>query len=468
MGTTIKIKPPNGVEQTVIAYESCTVNESITERAGSFSITLLFLTDTDISQYIMGTNVEINQDGHIFRGWVIKPPKKNLGNVKTVTLEGADYTAKSQKILVTESYTNTAISMIVNDLFTKYVPWATRNHISSNTKPITIRFPDVFLWDAMEQICKLCGYDWFVDQNLDVNFFETANRVNQNIITANAYKQGTAEFTPDASKIVNKLWIKGSKAVSLPFTQNITVSGTTPIALFYTPRVNKDEVITVTVGGVAKTVGIQNIDKAGTKDFLINSNEKLLVPDLCTAGVGMITYRYEYPLKILLEDNISQATYGTYEDIIQVETNDKQIAREFGLKYLKKYSKPVIVGSIEPFDGIYKAGELVKVTIPTLGIDEYLVIKEVSYESVAGLGQVNRKLSLENTQNDLSDILKSMNQRLNKVETALFGSSDNSLVEKYKMYNDDLLVPDLSDTMTYNLHNYMIAGTNIMFGNFTI
>ena len=140
--------------------------------------------------------------------------------------------------------------------------------------------------------------------------------------------------------------MKGGKATSDPYTQSITVSGTTPIPLFYTPRAPNGTSVTVLISGVNKTVGIQNIDKVGTRDFLLNAAEKLLVPDLCATGTGSITYSYEYPIKLLLENLESQDKYGLFEDVLKVETDDKILAHEQGEQYLAKYSNPVVTGSI--------------------------------------------------------------------------------------------------------------------------
>ncbi|HAN09359.1 MAG TPA: hypothetical protein DCP90_01965 [Clostridiales bacterium] len=467
--TEIKIKPTGQQEaETIVYYDSCRVNSSKTERAGSFSIILPFKKDDDISKYTIGTDVQINQDGHKFRGYVTNPPKKSNYLVKSVTLEGFDYTAKTQKIIVSESYSNIPVSTVVNSLFAKYVPWVTRNKIQGNTRNLTIRFADTYLWDAMEQICNLTGYDWCIDENLDLNFSKTANSINENVLTVDKYKRGTTTFTHSAEKLVNKLWVKGSKKLSLPYTQNITVSGTIPISLHYTPRVADDETITVTIGGIQKTLGIQNITQAGTKDFLVNSNEKLLVPDLCVSGSGTIVYRYEYPIKILLEDKVSQGQYGLYEDILDVETDNKFLAKETGANYLEKYSKPVINGSLEPFNGIYRVGELVKIEIPSLNINDYLLIKDVTYESINKIAMVNRKITLESTQMDIASILKNMNKRIAKIETALFGTSGDTLVEKYNVYYDAINVPKLEEKMNYNLHNYLVGGANMMVGNFVI
>jgi hypothetical protein len=78
MPTTIKITPPNGVQETIEAYENCTVNTSITDRAGSFSLVLPFRFDEDISRFVVGTDVQIDKNGHDFRGWDIKPEEKYI------------------------------------------------------------------------------------------------------------------------------------------------------------------------------------------------------------------------------------------------------------------------------------------------------------------------------------------------------------------------------------------------------
>jgi hypothetical protein len=461
MGTTIKITPPGQAQKTILAYNSCSVNMSVTDRAGSFSLELPFWKDTDISDYVVGSDVEITQDSNIFRGWIISPPTKLNGVVKTLQISGADYTAKTQKIIITESYTNTAIDAIVDDLFEKYVPWVTRTGIQACTRTITVRYPDLYLWDIMEQICTLTGYDWFIDTNLNVNFFQTANSINSNILceSSSNFKKGSANFTPDSSKLVNKLWVKGAKAVSLPFTQDIEVD-TIPIPLFYKPRTSDNFAsITVTIGGVVKTVGIQNIDAAGTKDFLINSNEKLLIPDLVATGTGTIEYCYEYPVKIFLEDKVSQANYGVFEDILSVDTADKSIARQLGSRHLIKYSTPVLNGSIEPFTGQYTPGELLRIEIPSLNISQYLIIKSVSYDS-APLQPINIKIQLEQPERDISIVLKDMNTRLNKLERELFGSSDDTTVERYNIFNDQIIPPSLiDDGLTYHLHQYRLCGT---------
>ena len=151
---------------------------------------------------------------------------------------------------------------------------------------------------------------------------------------------------------------------------------------------------------------------------------------MCTSGAGEISYRYEYPIKILLEEPTSQTQYGVFEDILRVDTNDKEMALELGLRHLYKYSQPVISGGIEPFEGVYKPGEYILVQIADLNIDQYLEIKEVIYDSIPGQGRVDIKLQLESPDRDVSHILKDLAQRLFALEKAAL-KDDEGPVEYY-------------------------------------
>lgn len=166
MGTTIKITPPGGIEQTIGAYEQCRVTLSATSQSGSFTLILPDTSGILVDAFPVGSDVWIRQNDHIFRGWVLNPGKSVNGQVKSVQLEGMCYTGRTQKIVVTESYENWAISDIVIDLFTKYMPWIDRSSIVPCSKIISIKFKDVFLFDAMEQLSSLAGYEWVIFEPL--------------------------------------------------------------------------------------------------------------------------------------------------------------------------------------------------------------------------------------------------------------------------------------------------------------
>ena len=258
---------------------------------------------------------------------------------------------------------------------------------------------------------------------LALHFHPVGSRKNPIVIKENMYHRGSARFVSNSQNIVNKLWVKGGKAQSELYTQDIVV-GTIPILLFYSPRTP----VTVIIGGAVKTLGIQNVDSAGTKDFLLNVNEKLLIPDLVTTGIGTISYLYEYPIKILLEEPLSQVQYGIFEDVLIVKTDDRELAIELGLKHLFKYSQPVISGSLSPFTGTFKAGETIKVEIPRLKIDGELLIKKVALDSTP-MEPTVITLNLETLERDLSNILKDLKQRLDRLEKDSYKDDEGPILK---------------------------------------
>lgn len=164
MTTKIYITPPGEAEQELIIYDKCTVAMSSTDRAGSISIGSNSKDDTFFDLFTIGSDIRIVQDGNVSRGWILNPPRGIEGKRNNVEIQGLSYTARTQKILVTEVYAAQKISDIVIDLFTKYAPEYNLDSIVVCDKTISIKFADVFLFDAMEQLVTLAGYEWFIDE----------------------------------------------------------------------------------------------------------------------------------------------------------------------------------------------------------------------------------------------------------------------------------------------------------------
>jgi hypothetical protein len=164
VATKIYITPPGGAEQELVIYDKCTVIMSATDRAGSISISSNSKDDTFFDLFTVGSDIKIIQDGNVSRGWILNPPRNISGKCNNIQIQGLSYAAKTQKILVAEVYTNQKISDIVKDLFTKYAPVYNLDSIAICDKLISIKFADVFLFDAMEQLATLAGYEWFINE----------------------------------------------------------------------------------------------------------------------------------------------------------------------------------------------------------------------------------------------------------------------------------------------------------------
>jgi hypothetical protein len=431
--TTIKITPPNGNPVMIDKFSSCDTVHSMTDRAGEFDVSISEFDNSLIDAFPVGSVAEIVQGENRFVGWVSSPPVSLFGVTRSLTLSGQSFMSKTQKIVVNENFDDKTLTYIVDDLFSTYMPYVNRGLINTIDMTISINFPYMYLWDAMEQICKIGGCDWFIDEDYNVVFFRERARLNTTVLsqTAGNYERGSASFNYDAGRLVNKLWVIGITNVSDDYDQTISVSGAgVAIPLHYAPKTGT---ISVVIGGSAKTVGIDNIDARGTKDFLINANEKVLVPDLVTTGTGTVTYKYEYPIRVLLQNTESQDIYGVFEDVMRAETNDNILSIQQAQNHLFKYSSPVLSGKIRPFEGTYKPGDIVKVEIDDIGINTSLQVKDVSINSIPGEGRIETTLSLEQPERDLQEVIRDINNRLKLLEKSVYNDDGSATAVSYQL-----------------------------------
>lgn len=164
MGTQIFITSPGGETEEIKIYDNCSTSTSASDQSGSFSITIPSGDKSIFDKYPVGSDVKIIQDGNVFRGWILNPPKSIDGPLKILQLEGMSYTGRTQKVMVTETYSNWDISDIVVDLFTKYAPEYNFDSIVPCNKVISIKFNDAYLFEAIEKLSMLAGYEWFIDE----------------------------------------------------------------------------------------------------------------------------------------------------------------------------------------------------------------------------------------------------------------------------------------------------------------
>jgi hypothetical protein len=166
MATKIYITPPGGAETELVIYGSCNVSMSVTDKAGSVSINSSSKIDTFFDTFTVGADIKVVQDDNVSRWWILNPPRRIEGNLNYIEIQGVSYAARTQKIIVNESYVAQTISTIVKDLFTKYASIYNQDSIVDCDKVITITFADAFLFDAMEQLATLAGYEWHIDEPL--------------------------------------------------------------------------------------------------------------------------------------------------------------------------------------------------------------------------------------------------------------------------------------------------------------
>ena len=429
------------------------VNDLLTKEINTASFSL---DDTYANRPSEGQEVEIKKDGtKIFNGRIVMIQSEKLsGNNFTFNIECSDWQVDLDKKMAVQTYEGKTLYYIVNDLVDKYCSGFTVTNVENPGATIDrVQFNYQYISECFEVLAELTGYDWYVDYDKDVHFFPLeTNDAPYGLLEGDTHFDNLI-ITPDNTQIANKIWIRGGDYLSDSYPQDTitAVAGQTEFPIRYLPGE-----LTVTVGGVSKTVGIEFTDDAGGNDFLLNAKEKLLKVDTITMSGGeavIMTYKYETPILAMVQDTQSQidliAAEGGGDGIKEKYITDNKIktleqAEEVGQAELLKYANQLIEGSFTDDRAGWRTGQRLHIDLTDRDVDEYYMIREVSIESIGG-GQLIYNVTFATLTQGFTwllikilDELKSEEIRedeilheLAVVDTAVAITSDTPTIEQY-------------------------------------
>ncbi len=309
--------------------------------------------------------------------------------------------------LVTEHYINAdfvfdiTVSNIIDDIITNYTDPAmgfTTNNVTYNSQIIDIWFNYRYPSDCLTEMADMFDCVWYIDEDKDIHFHtKYGGGEDPAPYTLNdAFLLSQADdfnIVSDITQVRNRIFVQGGYILSDSQTVNYIGDGASRIwNLPYKPHN-----ISLTVGGAGKTLGQENIDAAGSKEYFYNYYEKTLFADTGegTPGDGVaivVTMKFEYPLLVRVEDADSQTYIGSieggdgiYEYIIKDMSGLglKETAENWGLKELRKHAFPLIEGSFSVTDlwGFF-AGQSIDVDIADVVYSFNYIINQVTINSL--------------------------------------------------------------------------------------
>ena len=160
---------------------------------------------------------------------------------------------------------------------------------------------------------------------------------------------------------------------------------------------HKPHDISLTVGGIAKTVGIENVDDEATKDYLMNYEEKYVRTSTQTAtpasGTTMhFVYKYDIDVITIVEDLASQQAIaavqggdGVYEHTIADDSlTTIEAAESAGNSDLREHANPKVKGSFETEINGWVPGQLVTINLPDRGVTGTYLVQKVTISRGVG------------------------------------------------------------------------------------
>lgn len=377
-------------------YYECVRNMVITDLLTKEANTASFeIFGTYSDKPTEGEEVVIKHHGvKIFNGRVVRiSPRKLSGSDFVFAIHCVDWQVDLDKKLVVETYTDETLYNIIDDINTKYLTGFTINNVINPGATIDrIQFNYQYPSECFQELAEITGYDWYVDYDKDIHFFVQDTNTAPIELLDGGTEFENLRIIPDISQLANRIWVRGGWYKSNTYTQD-TITAAAGQEEF--PIVYRPHDFAVTVGGVGKTVGIENQDAPGSNDFLLNADEKLLKIDTISMAGGeavVMSYTYEIPILARVDKLTSQTAIaaiqggdGVYEKYIvdeYIETIDQAIER--GNAELTKYANTMVNGSFYSFQTGWRTGQQLHIDLTDRNIDKYYLIREVKIIAIGG------------------------------------------------------------------------------------
>jgi len=143
-----------------------------------------------------------------FRGRLEKPSKRG----HKLLVKGRGESLKIMNVYVTASYSSSACSDIITDLISKYADWATTGGIEENTTELTVNWSEKPLFECIQEVCTASGYDFYINADLEAQFFLRGSRENNGEAMLHDYNLfEISDYTPDFTQIRNKVRVYGAE-----------------------------------------------------------------------------------------------------------------------------------------------------------------------------------------------------------------------------------------------------------------
>ncbi len=254
----------------------------------------------------------------------------------------------------------------------------------------------------------------------------------------------------DNSAVRNRVYVRGGTYLSDEVSISQVADGEQTI--FSLPE--KPHEIKVYEGATQKTVGIKNIDSFDDYDYLLNYQEKYIEIDVAPTVDTVITvsYKYDIPVLVAVEDNDSIEKYGQFEYVIfDKNINTIQQARDRAVAELEDYAESITNGSFNTLETGFKAGQYIMINIPDIGVDGKFVVKSVKASSMGG-GKFNYTISVVSA--ELLGIIRFLVDLLESNKNALDIATDEVVDEITTVTGDAFALTDGTPTLTTHTGAY--------------
>lgn len=437
----------DGIDRTAdIIVPSLTIEDVINDQANTCQFTLVDRSNNGIPTNDSEIIITLNDGTKLFGGYIVGVSLTKKGIV-SAQITCTDYTRLLDKYLVHRTYENMTDKEIIDDIVTRYCVGSgiTTTHVVAGVTIEQITFNYIQPSQAIRKIAELTGRNWYIDYDKDIHYAPLVTDVAPFHIDSTENRYSGLTINKDATQIKNRVYVRGGTKLSDYTTYSTKGDGVK--RQFTLP--DKPHDVSVTVNGVSKTVGIKNVNTTGF-DYYLNYNEKYieqssLASVLTSTDTLAVTYKYDIPILVAVEDTLSIIDSGVREFAIFDKTiSTTQSARDRATAELTDYANNLIEGSFTTQTNGFRSGQYLNISLTDYGISADYVVQKVKAIS---RGNNSYYYIVEIASAKSLGIIKFLIQLL-EANRNLVELDPNEVVDELLNVTDQLLNDSLLDSLT--------------------
>lgn len=378
----------------------------------------------------------------VFAGHIISAPEsEDVPGEFVYQVECVDYQRQLDKKLVLEEYNNMYSGDIMKDIITKYCPFFTTVNVKQGVLIKHKKFNYKYPGECFRELTQLTGYPWYIDYDKDVHHFNQFTNLAPFNLDNTEDNYSDLEITADISQLRNRVYFRGGTYLSNPFTETHE-GGKDVWNIGYKPHE-----MSILVNDVPKTVGTENVHEATDYDFLVNYQEKHVIPgslNTISTDTNKFTYKFDVPV-LTVQDDIDSINRmkaleggdGIYEHIIEdKEVKSKDLARQLSQADLEQHSNPLLSGNFKTNEKGLRSGQLIHITNTKRNIDSDFLIRMVTMRWVA-VDKYIYDVEIASKLKGLEDLLVQLFNQSRQIEIR-----DDEVLDKLLVLRDSVSLKD--------------------------
>ena len=431
----------NAIDRTAdVLNQSIQIEDALNDKQNVISFALIDRSGNGIPDPDEEITITMDDGTKIFAGYLTEVSLDKSGGEVRATIRGTDYARLLDRNLVHRSYEDMTDKAIIEDIVDRYCAGSgiTTTNVLEGVTVDQISFNYVQPSQAIRKLAALTGRNWYIDYDKDIHYFpNTTDTAPFDIDSSNA-QYANLKISKDANQIKNRVYVRGGTKLSDSTVYSVKGDGV--MTKFVLP--DKPHDVSVTVNGAAKTLGIKNIDTSGF-DWYLNFQEKYLEQDsgggiLATTDTLAVTYKYDIPILVALENTASIEEHGQHEFAIfdkQIATT--QAARDRASAELTDYANNVIEGSFTTYTTGFKSGQYINIALSDYSVGANYLVQKVAAQSLgSGLFTYTIEIASVKTMGIIKFLIQLLEANRNIITL-----DDNEVVDE--LFNiADLLISD--------------------------